>query len=97
MEAGDLELPPQERGRGETRRLVPVVDETGLQRRQDSSDDTQLAAVAEAAAAAVHQRLLRRLRLADMTAVMSKTQPELVAIALGESRAPAVCVPAQGR
>lgn len=85
-EAGDLEVSPgrQARGRGEAARLVPVVDETGLQQRQDSSDDAQLAAAAEAAAAAVHQRLLRRLRLADMTAVMSKAQPELVAIALGE-------------
>ena len=85
-EAGDLEVSPgrQARGRGEAARLVPVVDETGLQRRQDSSDEAQLAAAAEAAAAAVHERLLQRLRLADMTAVMSKAQPELVAIALGE-------------
>lgn len=82
-EADELDVSlRQERGRGEAARLVPVVDETGLQRRQDSSDEAQLAAAA--AAAAVHRRLLRRLRLADMTAMMGKAQPELVAIALGE-------------
>ena len=82
-EDGSLEGALQ-RGSGEAARLVPVVDETGLQQRQDSTGDRQLAAAAEAAADAVHRRLLQRQRLADMTAVMSKAQPELVAIALGE-------------
>lgn len=84
-EDGDLDLPRGlQRGSDEAARLVPVVDETGLQQRQDSTGDRQLAAAAEAAADAVHRRLLQQQRLADMTAVLSKAQPELVAIALGE-------------